>query len=41
MAENIEALLMTCSQNFSVYSLCLDESTHEGDTAQLAYLSKV
>ena len=36
MAENIEALLMICSDNFSVYSVCLDESTDEGDTAQLA-----
>ena len=36
MAENIETLLMKCSENFSVYSICLDESTDVGDTAQLA-----
>ena len=35
MAENIETLLMKCSENFSVYSICLDESTDVGDTAQL------
>ena len=35
MAENKEAVLMKISENFSVYSFCLDESTDE-DTSQLA-----
>ena len=36
MAENMEAVLMKISENFSVFYICLDESTDEGDTSQLA-----